>query len=304
MSDSYPLTERLRFIEFFAGIGGFAACCEDHEIVAAIDIDQAAKKVYQFNFSHAYYNKSLESIGPDWLETLGANAWWLSPPCQPYSQRGHRRDRKDPRSRGLENLIHLIPQVRPLWILLENVIGFAKSEMFARLEMILQQSAYEWQTLEVCPSRWGWPNRRPRFYLMATTDRLPIWRTPPSYQLKWQELITQEFSAELRVPDSFMERYGKSLDRLTSSRDGEPTACFGSSYGVASSGSGSYVEFEPGRYRRFSPEEMLRLLGFPSNFKLEAAGSLRKQWSLAGNTLSLPVVRYLMQHLPQAAGCS
>lgn len=304
MSEPSQSAERLRFIEFFAGIGGFAACCEGHEIVAAIDIDQAAKKVYQLNFSHAYYNKSLESLGSDWLETLQANAWWMSPPCQPYSRRGHRRDRKDPRSRGLENLISLIPRLRPRWILLENVVGFAKSEMFERLQRILQQTAYQWQTLEVCPSHWGWPNRRPRFYLMASTQRLPIWRTPPSYQLKWRELITQELSAELRVPESFMERFGKSLDRLTSARDEEPTACFGSSYGVASSGSGSYVEFEPDRYRRFSPEEMLRLLGFPSSFKLDGSSSLKKQWSLAGNTLSLPVVRYLMQHLPQAAGCS
>lgn len=302
MSDPRPLPERLRFIEFFAGIGGFAACCEGHEIVAAIDIDQAAKRVYQLNFSHAYYNKSLESVSQDWLETLEANAWWLSPPCQPYSQRGRRRDRQDPRSRGLENVMQLIPHLRPRWILLENVVGFAKSEMFDRLRMILQQSAYEWQTLEICPSRWGWPNRRPRFYLIATTQQLPTWRIPPIYQMKWRELITQEFSAELRVPESFVERFGKSLDRLTSARDEEPTACFGSSYGVVSSGSGSYVELEPGRYRRFSPEEMLRLLGFPSGFKLDGSSSLKKQWSLAGNTLSLPVVRYLMQHVPQAAG--
>jgi site-specific DNA-cytosine methylase len=288
---------RLRFVEFFAGLGGFAACCEAHEIVAAIDIDQAAKNVYEANFPHPYFNVSLESVEVDWLEAFGGNAWWLSPPCQPYSRRGRKRDREDPRSRGLENLLLLIPQLRPRWILLENVLGFATSAMFDYCRAILEKSGYAWQVLEVCPSEWGWPNRRPRFYLMATTNTLPQWKTPPKFELSWRGFVDKNFSQELLVEERFLEKFRESLDRLTEDREHEPTACFGSSYGVVSSGAGSYLEYAPGCYRRFSPEEVLRLLGFPEHFQVEQAATLRKQWKLAGNSLSLPVVRYLLSHV-------
>ena len=77
----------------------------------------------------------------------------------------------------------------------------------------------------------------------------------------------------------------------------EPSACFGSSYGVVSSGAGSYLELAEGRYRRFSPREILRLLGFPERFHLDPTVSLKKQWKLVGNSLSLPVVRYVLNHV-------
>lgn len=294
MAEQNIASEKLRFIEFFAGIGGFAACCDVHEIVAAVDIDQVAKQVYEANFPHPYFNVSLESVDVEWLAAFGGNAWWLSPPCQPYSHRGRRRDREDPRSRGLENLLLMIPQLRPRWILLENVLGFATSDMFDLCRAILKEAGYVWQVLQVCPSEWGWPNRRPRFYLIATTAALPQWKSPPKFQLSWRDFVDKDFSQELLVDDSFLGKFRESLDRLTQERTHEPAACFGSSYGVVSSGAGSYLEYETDCYRRFSPQEVLRLLGFPEHFQVEPAVALKKRWKLAGNSLSLPVVRYLL----------
>lgn len=297
VSDLNDAGEKLRFIEFFAGIGGFAACCDSHKIVAAIDIDQAAKRVYGLNFGHPYFNISLESVKSDWLASFHANAWWLSPPCQPFSRRGRQQDRRDSRSRGLENLLHMIPQLRPNWILLENVIGFAESEMFELSRTILKEAGYNWQTLEICPSQWGWPNRRPRFYLMATTAALPAWKEFPEFEFGWKALVDPTFAEELIVDRAFYDKFHASLDRMGGEREHEPTACFGSSYGVVSSGAGSYFEYQPNRYRRFSPREVLRLLGFSDSFRLDQTLLLKKQWKLAGNSLSLPVVRYLLSHL-------
>lgn len=289
--------EELRFIEFFAGIGGFAACCESHKIVAAIDIDQMAKRVYQANFAHRYFTLSLESVKASWLESLKANAWWLSPPCQPFSRRGNQKDRSDSRSLGLENLLTLIPALRPRWILLENVIGFGCSEMQRQFCAILKETGYVWQSLEVCPSEWGWPNRRPRFYMMATTGPLVPWQEQPKFNKSWRDLLDELFPVEVVVDKAFIEKFHGSLDRLNREREGEPTACFGSSYGVVSSGAGSYIEYEAGEFRRFSPREVLRLLGFPETFRIDPAIPLKKQWKLVGNSLSLPVIRYLLQHL-------
>jgi site-specific DNA-cytosine methylase len=58
------------------------------------------------------------------------------------------------------------------------------------------------------------------------------------------------------------------------------------------------LEIDEGKYRRFSPEEVLRLLGFPESFQFAEGLALRKKWSLAGNSLSIPVIKYLIEHLP------
>lgn len=288
----------LKFIEFFAGLGGFSACCLRHEVVAAIDIDQAARSTYQLNFQTPYKTYSIESISVEWLRQWEADAWWLSPPCQPFSRRGHKKDRHDPRCRALENLISLIPALRPCWLLLENVTGFRDSDMCQLLCAQLQRCGYQWWTIDICPSDMGWPNRRPRFYLVAGLQSMRTWLPLPMYQIGWKDILDKDFSSELMVEEPFITKYFKSLDRLTELRENEPSACFGSSYGVVSSGAGSYIEYEPGRYRRFSPREVLRLLGFPDSFHFDESLSLKKQWSLAGNSLSLPVVKYLLEHLP------
>jgi site-specific DNA-cytosine methylase len=292
------MSKQLRVLELFAGIGGFSAAYSPREVVAAIDIDQAAKQTYERNFERPYYTRSIESITFDWIASLEADMWWMSPPCQPYTRRGSRRDLEDPRSRGLIHLMSLLKYVRPEWILLENVLGFRDSETWKSCQSALKECDYRWMTLEVCPSSWGWPNRRPRFYVMATLGELPSWRPTPTYSGTWRDFVDAQYDEKCLVEAGFVQRYHESLDRLTASRVKEPAACFGSSYGVASSGSGSYLEIDAGKYRRFSPEEVLRLLGFSDSFQFAEGLTLRKKWSLAGNSLSIPVIRYLISHLP------
>jgi site-specific DNA-cytosine methylase len=292
------MSKQLRVLELFAGIGGFSAAYSPREVVAAIDIDQAAKQTYERNFESPYYTRSIESITLEWIASFEADIWWMSPPCQPYTRRGSRRDLEDPRSRGLKHLMSLLKHVRPEWLLLENVLGFRDSETWKSCQIVLKESGYRWMTMEVCPSSWGWPNRRPRFYVIATLDELPSWRPTPTYSGIWQDFVDAQYDENCLVDAGFVQRYHESLDRLTASRIKEPAACFGSSYGVASSGSGSYLEIDESKYRRFSPEEVLRLLGFPESFQFAEGLALRKKWSLAGNSLSIPVIKYLIEHLP------
>ena len=46
------------------------------------------------------------------IEALNANLWWMSPPCQPYTLRGNRRDVADPRAQSLLRMIDLIEVCR------------------------------------------------------------------------------------------------------------------------------------------------------------------------------------------------
>ena len=294
-------TVAFRAIEFFAGVGGFATAWPEATVSAAIDIHQEAAQVYAANNAHPFWIREIESIATEELVGLNANLWWMSPPCQPYTLRGNRRDVTDPRAQSLLRLIELIPECKPEYLLLENVLGFAKSIAFQRLSQQLDRCGYRWQTLELCPTTMGWPNKRPRFYFIASmSSEVVPWRELPQYSIHTNDLVDWQIDAnvasELFMDEATIASIEAGIDRCDPRTD-RPTACFGSSYGRSLLNSGSYLQL-PGGYRRFSPREVAKLLGFPPSFKFPESCRTRTLWKLLGNSLSLPAVRYVLSHLP------
>jgi DNA (cytosine-5)-methyltransferase 1/tRNA (cytosine38-C5)-methyltransferase len=53
------------------------------------------------------------------------------------------------------------------------------------------------------------------------------------------------------------------------------------------------------RVRRFTPEEIIRLLHFPEGFCFPEGMSLRRKWGLAGNSLSVVAVREVLTAFPE-----
>lgn len=310
-----------RAIEFFAGIGGFAWAWPTCDIAVAIDIDQTARAVYRRHWPHPYLLKEIGSLSAESLAPLHANLWWLSPPCQPYSRRGQQRDVDDPRAASLLHLISLIPKLRPRAIALENVLGFGASRARARLEKVLLECNYQLATCELCPTELGWPNRRPRFYLLACLEPLRPWQPLPDCTTSVRAILegalqpdeldgssatddqTSLLGEDVSCLISQRERalFGDALDRVDIQQPNAVTACFGSSYGKSLLHAGSYVITARDQWRRFTPREVARLLGYPPSFTLPADLSCRRAWKLLGNSLSIPVVRYVLSHLPNVS---
>lgn len=288
-----------RVLELFAGIGGLAAAWPEATIATAIDIDRPAQRVYRQNFSHPYRVAEIESLTSAELSQYSAACWWMSPPCQPFTRRGLGRDLADPRCRALARLVELLAECLPQELALENVVGFEGSQAHRLLLDQLRSLGYHCQTRRLCPTEMGWPNRRPRFYLLASRRPLPSWRPLPQLDCRLDELIDTAIipgspqAAQYVLPRPLMRRYLHALDRVDS--DCSSTACFASSYGKSTVRSGSYLRCGDG-YRRFSPREVARLLGFTDAFRLDGLTE-RTAWKLLGNSLSLPSVRYVLWHL-------
>ena len=297
-----------RAIEFFAGIGGFACAAEqvwagEPLQIVPIEIDRDARRVYEHNHPHKVMTREIESIDTGTLENLSADLWWLSPPCQPYSRRGNQRDTADPRAASLLHLIQQLELVRPRAIALENVAGFAESRACSLLQEALHRSGYQVKHRMLCPTEMGWPNRRPRFYLLASLDAVRDWEPLPRYTCTAAQL-TRDVSFDARqcqVDESTIERFATGMDRVDLSKADCITACFGSSYGKSLLHAGSYC-MEADRMRRFAPSEVARLLGFPSSFLLPDDLSYRRLWKLLGNSLSIPAVEYVLRHLESPTG--
>lgn len=293
----------IRCLEFFAGIGGFATAAarvwsaETLEVLA-LDIDQDARRVYALNHAHRYLTCEIQSLDPQILKSFSADLWWLSPPCQPYTRRGQGRDIDDPRSQSLLCLIEQIRMLRPKHVALENVAAFANSRAFELLNRTLSESGYALLHRVICPTDMGWPNRRPRFYLLASQDHLPAWHALPQYHTTVADLISGAHvdHSACAVEEDLIRKFLAGMNRVDPACESSITACFGSSYGKSLLHAGSYC-LSQATYRRFSPEEVARLLGFPPNYHLPAELNARRLWKLFGNSLSIPVVEYVLRHL-------
>ena len=343
---------RVRVVEWFAGIGGFASSVTNADCLA-IDINQLARDVYLHNHladPSRYLCREIESIEAETIESWQADFWWMSPPCQPFTRKGNQRDLSDPRTAGFLALLALLEKIPPPRLVLENVPGFATSQVLAKLLNVLRRKDYCWTSVILCPSSLGIPNRRRRFYLLATRGEhaTPGPADLPSCSVAQPGFVAQpsgtaaaptllDLEAFLRNDNSLTdsadsadsagsEDYGSSAadrDDLVLSHglwakyrsaidvvlaggtrptawhsDRQPTnqitACFTAAYGKSVVRSGSYLFLPGGGLRRFAPAEILRLLGFPASFCMPQKLTLRQQWKLVGNSLSLYGVRHLL----------
>ena len=295
------MLHRLRCLELFAGIGGFATAVTDRaEIVAAVDINVRALGVYSHNFSHPTHVNTIESLTEKDYRQWGADLWWMSPPCQPFTSRGNRHDLTDTRTTALIRLIDQIKTVLPRYVALENVAGFCESQTHQRLRDVLVGCGYNLQEIVLCPTQLGIPNRRPRFYLIAARGHLKNWPTISGKLIKLEHFIDTCISPALNVPQSVVEQYLTAISVVDLREPSPVCSCFTSAYGRSIIRSGSYLQTFHG-LRRFAPTEILRLLGFPKSYRLPDELTLQQAWRLVGNSVSVATLRYVLAAIPELA---
>jgi DNA (cytosine-5)-methyltransferase 1 len=305
--------ESLRVLELFCGIGGVAAALGEAadggagRVAAAVDVDRRALDVYAANHPGRTVARTLDPVAAADLVAFAADLWTMSPPCQPYTRRGRGGDVDDPRARGFLAVVAAFAEARPPYLFLENVPGFAGSRAHRLLAEELDAAGYRRQERLLCPSELGWPNRRHRFYLVAAGPGAPLAEPaippepPPRRPLAG--FLDADPDPELTVPADLVRRYRHALDVVDAADPAALTACFTSAYGRSPVRSGSYLRLPDGSLRRFSPAEILRLLGFPAAFRLPPDLPRAAAWHLAGNSLSLPAVRAMLAAVPGLTAC-
>jgi len=270
------------------------------EVVAAVDQAADAGATYRLNHGFAPDCRTLDSL--DLAALPAAGLWWMSPPCTPFTRRGRRADAADPRASALLRLVDEIGRQgtphRPQWILLENVTGFRGSVVHRRLLEGWEAAGYAVRELELCPTRFGIPMKRPRIFLAAGRDGPATLPEPPRASPRplagFLDRAADDDPA-LRVPDERAERYAPVLNVVDPADPAAVAICFTSGYGRGLKAGGSFLRLAGGGLRAFSPGEILSLLGFPSGYRFPGTVSLRRRWQLAGNSLSLDCVRWLVR---------
>lgn len=292
----------MRLLELFSGLGGVsAALSRQHQVVVAIDINELASEVYRANFSSPFQVREIMSLTDQHLSDFEADVWWMSPPCQPFTRRGRKGDLNDPRSQALLRIANAIKKVQPNYVAMENVVGFEESDAFDMLARVLSSTGYQFSFTDLCSTQFGLPNLRPRFFLAAS--RLSNPKIDPILHSRDLRPISQfldsaqqlaNWGDSLRVNETILNKYYHAVSLVEP--DSTSSRCFTSAYGKSVVRSGSYLKTSDG-FRRFSPSEQLRLLGFSNEFQLPSHFSTRQLWKLVGNSVSIPCVQHVLNSL-------
>lgn len=172
--DDDATPRHLRAVEFYCGVGGLhyslLRARPDAKVVAAFDINPNGNDVYEHNFGVRPSQKNIYGLPLASFDKLDAGLWLLSPPCQPFTRQGHRKDKDDGRSQSFLRLLRdVVPELDkpPTHVLVENVVGFETSETRADAIAVFHRLGYDTREFMLTPRMFGVPYSRPRYFLLA-----------------------------------------------------------------------------------------------------------------------------------------
>ena len=164
----------MRHLDLFSGIGGFALGLEATrriKTVAFCEIDKYCTKVLNKNWPGVpvyndireltYDRLKTDEIGPIDIITGGY-------PCQPFSIAGSKKGVEDPRHLWPE-YFRLIRELRPTWVIGENVSGHIKLGLDA-VQEDLESEGYSLRTFSVSASSIGANHQRERVWTVANAN--------------------------------------------------------------------------------------------------------------------------------------
>ena len=213
----------LRFIDLFAGLGGFHHGLEKsggYRCVFACEIDHRLRELYELN--HGI--KAEGDITTVNVEAVPRHDVLCAGfPCQPFSIAGSKRGTSCPKSgRLIQHVFRIVHYRRPEFIVLENVPGLmtvANGSVWKYIKNTCRKLGYDLAHRVISPLDVGVPQNRKRLFVVAslnhdlthifdlpdpTSDPKPLYSfldNPPSsstrvelrkrIQLdKWQQLLT------------------------------------------------------------------------------------------------------------------
>ncbi|MED6108725.1 C-5 cytosine-specific DNA methylase [Stylosanthes scabra] len=206
--------EPRRVLEFYSGIGGMRYSLMragvNAQVVEAFEINDRANDVYEHNFGHRPYQGNIQCLTAADLDSYGADAWLLSPPCQPYTRQGLQKDTGDARAFSFLQILELMPFLLkpPSLLFVENVVGFETSDTHAKLIEILDRTNFVTQEFILSPLQFGIPYSRPRYFCLAKRkpysfvneiwNRQLIQSPRPLYEHFHRQVIEDDLSQEDR----------------------------------------------------------------------------------------------------------
>lgn len=296
------------FIDLFCGAGGITQGLVQAGFrpVASVEVSPIASATHKRNFPqcHHFCGDILDFQSQQWLAQVGSPDIHLvvgGPPCQGFSVAG-KRDPSDPRNHLFKEFIRVVSEVKPWYVVMENVPGILTMQKGKVKEAILEEFesiGYPNVSVAILESAaYGVPQIRPRAIFVANRFGLPNPYPNPQllpHQYKPIESAISDLPAHTPIPEinhewtrhssKYMERisqvppggslYETYVDAFKRQYPGKPSMTIKENHG------GTHIH--PYLNRVISAREMARLQMFPDSFIFE--GTMKKAMWQIGNAV-------------------
>jgi len=251
------IEKKYKFIDLFAGIGGFHLAFDRNgaECVFASEWDDKARATYEYNFKRKQPNLFKEnrfagditkvntSDIPDFNILTGGF------PCQPFSQAGHKKGFDDVRGTLFFDIVRILEDKKPEAFFIENVRHLFKHDDGKTFEMIKkvieEDLGYSFHYKIVKASDYGLPQLRPRLFMVGFKDKETPFSFPDPKPLKFT--MSDVFDGECTREVGFTLRLGGKGSGIHDRRNWD-----------------SYMV--DGEVVRLTSKEGKKMMGFPSSF--------------------------------------
>jgi DNA (cytosine-5)-methyltransferase 1 len=317
-----PETPRFKFIDLFAGIGGFRIAMQSFggKCVFTSEWDEQAKKTYEANFGEVPFGditkEETKQFIPDDFDVLCAGF-----PCQAFSIAGKRGGFEDTRGTLFFDVAEIIKRKQPKAIFLENVKGLFNHDKGKTLQTILNvlrnDLGYFVPDPQVLNAKdFGVPQNRERIFIVGFRGDLGIdsfdYPKPTKRDAVFQDVKEETtVSVKYYLSDTYLNTLINHKKRHASKGNGfgyEIISDDGTANAVVCGGMGrernlvyddrledfnpiTHIKGEVNRkgIRKMTPREWARLQGYPDNFVIPVAdASAYKQF---GNSVAVPAIK-------------
>ncbi len=320
--------EKIRFVDLFAGIGGFRLGFEkeDYVCVASCEIDDHACQMYKLNFKENPYC-DITKLDPKTLPDFDVLCAGF--PCQAFSICGQRKGFYD-ETRGtlFFDICRILEEKKPKAFVLENVKNLAVHDKGRTMEIMLDSLEKLGYTVnfKVLNARdFGVPQNRERVIIVGSNESKIFdfeklethtvntmkgfldekgnfeYLKPSEYTLldeyKQQGksgLIFRGYRNKnirkkgVRPNTEHLSRVHKQPNRIYSSEGTHPTI-------ASTETAGRYWIYNEGEVRKLTIDECFRFFGFPENFK--KIGSKGELYKRIGNSVCVNMIQAIAKEL-------
>ena len=196
----------LKYIDLFAGIGGFHAAASSLGLncVLSSEIDAKARSTYLANYKTPLMNEDITTLAA--RDVPDHDIICAGFPCQPFSQAGFKKGFSDERGNLFFNIFEIAKAKRPRALFLENVRGLLKHDggnTMAIIKGALEGLGYVVEARVIFAKDFGLPQLRPRLFILATTGKAIVWPSSTPLQITLDEILggacTRDIGFTLRV---------------------------------------------------------------------------------------------------------
>jgi len=283
----------LKFIELFAGIGGFRLGLEKNEkykCLWANEVDKYACQIYRKNFGEKELVEgdirkiSAGNIPDHNLLTAGF-------PCQAFSIAGKRKGFNDTRGTLFFEICRIAKVKRPTLLLLENVKGLLnhkKGETFRIILDSLSELGYdcEWEVLN--SKNFGVPHSRERVFIVGHLRGESGQKVFPIGGIR--ETPHRQDGIDFKIIHNVYGGFGEKTVREF--KKYSPT--------IRTSKGGGHLPMimKDNKIRKITPVECERLQGFPDNWT-EGISDIQR-FKCLGNAVTVNVIAEIVEKLYEA----